>query len=134
MDLKPLLFKLHCSQVNNNADTVVKMPLSQFKPYYRGKIIVDGPVLNVRNITSFGIQVAGGVYENFKQSGLSSFVVDQIWAERWWAKFQLFMSLRCSKITKYIVILLSLNRFNFFLFLKIICCTYTFIILDLKKK
>lgn len=57
------------------------MPISQFDPYYRGKIILDGPTLNVKNITSFGIQVAGGVYENVKQSGLSSLVVDQIWAE-----------------------------------------------------
>ncbi|XP_060847953.1 uncharacterized protein LOC132927440 [Rhopalosiphum padi] len=68
-------------KVNTDSDTTVKMPISQFKPYYRGKIINDGPTLNVKNITSFGIQVAGGVYENFKQSGLSSLVVDQIWAE-----------------------------------------------------
>lgn len=57
------------------------MPISLFRPYYRGKEIIDGPKLNVKNITNFGIQVAGGVYEHFKQSGLSSLVVDQIWAE-----------------------------------------------------
>lgn len=57
------------------------MPLSKFEPYYRGKIIENGPVLNIKNITSFGIQVAGGVYEDFKQSGLSSLIVDQIWAK-----------------------------------------------------
>ncbi|XP_025208643.1 uncharacterized protein LOC112604003 [Melanaphis sacchari] len=68
-------------KVNTDSDTTVKMPISQFKPYYRGKIIKDGPTLNVKNITRFGFQVAGGVYENFKQSGLSSLVVDQIWAE-----------------------------------------------------
>lgn len=68
-------------KVNTDSDTIVKLPISQFYPYYRGKIILDGPTLNVKNITSFGIQVAGGVYENFKQSGLSSLVVDQIWAE-----------------------------------------------------
>lgn len=70
-----------CKQVGNSSETIVKMPLSKFEPYYRGKLIPDGPTLNVKNITSFGIQVAGGVYENFKQSGLSSFVVDQICAE-----------------------------------------------------
>lgn len=64
----------------NDSDTVMKMPISLFKPYYRGKK-VDGPTLNVKNITMFGIQVAGGVYDDYKQSGLSSFVVDQIWAE-----------------------------------------------------
>lgn len=69
-------------KVDQDTETVVKMPISQFKPYYRGRIINDGPTLNVKNITSFGIQVAGGVYENFKQSGLSSLVVDQIRAER----------------------------------------------------
>lgn len=58
----------------------MKIPISEFKPYYRGKIIDDGPTLNVKNITNFGIQVAGGVYENFKQMGLSSLVVDHIWA------------------------------------------------------
>lgn len=68
-------------KVNTDSDTTVKIQISQFKPYYRGKIIIDGPTLNVKNITNFGIQVAGGVYENFKQSGLSSLVVDQIWAE-----------------------------------------------------
>lgn len=56
------------------------MPISEFKPYYRGKIIDNGPTLNVRNITNFGIQVAGGVYDDFKQSGLSSLVFDHIWA------------------------------------------------------
>lgn len=70
-----------CQQVENNSETIVKLPLLKFEPYYRGKIIPDGPALNVKNITSFGIQVAGGVYEHFKQSGLSSFEVDQIWAD-----------------------------------------------------
>jgi len=68
-------------QVNSNAETIVKLNISQFEPYYRGKVIVDGPTLNVKNITSFGIQVAGGVYETFKQSGLSSLLVNRIWAE-----------------------------------------------------
>jgi len=59
----------------------VKLNISQFEPYYRGKVIVDGPTLNVKNITSFGIQVAGGVYETFKQSGLSSLLINRIWVE-----------------------------------------------------
>ncbi|VVC45098.1 NADH:ubiquinone oxidoreductase intermediate-associated protein 30,Galactose-binding domain-like [Cinara cedri] len=68
-------------KVDHNLKTFVKMPLLQFLPYYRGKEVIDGPTLNVKNITSFGIQVAGGVYENFKQSGLSSLVLDRICAE-----------------------------------------------------
>jgi len=57
------------------------MPISRFEPYYRGRPIIDGPTLNAKNVTEFGIQVAGGVYEDFKQSGLSSLMVDRIWAE-----------------------------------------------------
>lgn len=57
------------------------MPLSEFLPYYRGKKVIDGPTLNLKNITAFGIQVAGGVYEDFKQSGLSSLVLERICAE-----------------------------------------------------
>ncbi|XP_050435418.1 uncharacterized protein LOC126842444 isoform X2 [Adelges cooleyi] len=65
-------------QVTLDTENTVELPLKKFKPYYRGKPLDDGPTLNVENITAFGIQVAGGVYDTFKQSGLSSLELDRI--------------------------------------------------------
>lgn len=68
-------------QVNNTGqETFVKLDISKFMPYFRGQLLEVGPILNSGCITSFGIQVGGGVYEKFKQKGVSSLVIDQIWA------------------------------------------------------
>lgn len=63
----------------DNTHNALKIPLSQFKAYYRGEEAY-GPILNLKHITMFGIQAAGGVYSNFKQSGLSAIELDSIWA------------------------------------------------------
>ncbi|XP_050528292.1 uncharacterized protein LOC126898367 [Daktulosphaira vitifoliae] len=66
-------------EVKLNSENNIELPLMKFKPYFRGKL-VDNVTLNTSSITAFGFQVAGGVYESFKQSGLSSLELDQIWA------------------------------------------------------
>lgn len=72
---------INYQQVNIDSDIEVKLPLNQFKPYYRGKLVPNQPELNIKNITTFGLQVAGGVYNDFKQSGVSSLEINNIIAE-----------------------------------------------------
>lgn len=50
----------------------------KFRPHIRGKIVNDGPTLNVSNITSFGIQVIGGVNEKNKTFGKSFLILYRI--------------------------------------------------------
>ncbi|XP_046995697.1 uncharacterized protein LOC124607413 isoform X1 [Schistocerca americana] len=62
----------------------VELPLSEFKPYFRGRALNSseaGP-LDKSSITSFGLQVYGGVYLPVKQSGTSSLEIDWIKAEK----------------------------------------------------
>jgi len=47
----------------------VDLPLEDFKAYYRGKLDDNAPPLNSAPVRKFGLQVAGGVYEEDKQSG-----------------------------------------------------------------
>ena len=54
------------------------LPLKAFKFNYRGKNIIDHEPLNISNITQVGIQIFGGVHEDFKQSGTSSLELDWI--------------------------------------------------------
>lgn len=67
-------------QVQPDKFVVVTLPLKDFLPYYRGQQVKDIP-LDVTNITSVGLQVAGGVYLPSKQSGASSLEIDYIRAE-----------------------------------------------------
>lgn len=59
----------------------MKLPFLNFKPYYRGKQINDAEPLDKSQISSFGIQIYGGVYNSTKQSGPSSLEIDWIKAE-----------------------------------------------------
>ncbi|KAK7793425.1 hypothetical protein R5R35_006986 [Gryllus longicercus] len=63
-----------------NEFQVVNLPLADFKPFYRGRPLNESEVgsLDTRNITSFGVQVYGGVYLPVKQSGPSTLEVDWI--------------------------------------------------------
>lgn len=56
----------------------LQLKLSDFKPFYRGREIPDAEPLNTSNITSFGIQIFGGVYSEFKQAGVSALIVEEI--------------------------------------------------------
>ena len=56
----------------------ISLPMDDFKAYYRGKLDPDAPPLNSSNVVSFGIQAAGGVYEQDKQAGVGSLEIDWI--------------------------------------------------------
>ena len=57
---------------------VISLPLSEFKPYWRGQLVNDTEPLDAADITSFGIQFYGGVYSPVKQSGPSTLEIDWI--------------------------------------------------------
>lgn len=63
----------------NEFDTVT-LPLDNFKPYWRGQPLNETKTnpLDKSDITSFGIQYYGGVYEQIKQSGPASLEIDWI--------------------------------------------------------
>lgn len=65
-----------------NEFQIIKLPLDQFKAYWRGQPQPDAPPLDKTNITSFGIQYYGGVYEQYKQSGPATLEIDWIKATR----------------------------------------------------
>lgn len=67
-------------QVQSDKFAVVTLPLKDFLPFYRGQQVKDIP-LDITNITSVGLQVAGGVYLPIKQAGASSLEIDYIRAE-----------------------------------------------------
>ena len=58
--------------------TTVKLPFSSFKAYYRGRVQPDAEPLDLEKITTIGLQIVGGVYSEFKQSGASSLEIDYI--------------------------------------------------------
>ena len=62
---------------------VVSLPLSDFKPYYRGALVNNTIPLDTSDITRFGIQFYGGVYSNVKQSGPATLEIDWIKASAW---------------------------------------------------
>ena len=60
--------------------TTVSIPLESFAFYYRGRLDPTAPPLDASDITQFGLQIYGGVYSEFKQSGVASLEVDWITA------------------------------------------------------
>jgi len=58
--------------------SVLEFPLTEFLPYIRGKLQNDSEPLDTSDITSFGIQLYGGVYEDVKQSGPATLEIDWI--------------------------------------------------------
>lgn len=61
--------------------STVSLPLADFKAYYRGREVPDADPLDVSWITSFGLQVYGGVYKTVHQSGVSSLEINTIVAK-----------------------------------------------------
>jgi len=59
---------------------VVTLPLSEFKPFYRGRPLDPAEVgeLDKSNITNFEFQIYGGVYLREKQAGASSLEIDWV--------------------------------------------------------
>jgi hypothetical protein len=68
-------------QAPANEFQVLSLPLSDFKPYWRGQQLPDAEPLDTTSITSVGIQFYGGVYEEGKQSGPSTLEIDWIKAK-----------------------------------------------------
>ena len=70
----------HCQQLEGscNCEVDVTLPLDSFEAYYRGRPDPDAPPLNSSNVVSLGIQAAGGVYEDQKQSGVGAIEIDWI--------------------------------------------------------
>lgn len=60
----------------------VQLSIKTFKSYFRGSKLVNGPTLNTKNITLFGIQVNGGGKDENQQSGVSSLLLGQIKAKK----------------------------------------------------
>ena len=67
-------------QVKLNADEFekVSLPFSDFQAYYRGSVVLDAPPLDLSKIGTFGLQTFGGVYDDFKQTGVGSLEMDFI--------------------------------------------------------
>ncbi|XP_076278975.1 uncharacterized protein LOC143208416 [Lasioglossum baleicum] len=58
--------------------STVKLPLANFKAYYRGREVPDAKPLDTGNITMLGLQVYGGVYSKIKQKGVSALEIENI--------------------------------------------------------
>jgi hypothetical protein len=56
----------------------LNFPLNEFKPYWRGQPLQNAEPLDSTNITSFGFQLYGGVYEEHKQSGPATLEIDWV--------------------------------------------------------
>ncbi len=67
--------------MSNDECTEIQLKLRDFKPFYRGREVEDADPLNTSNITSFGIQIFGGVYSEFKQSGVFALIIEEISAK-----------------------------------------------------
>ncbi|XP_023245145.1 uncharacterized protein C9E9.15 isoform X2 [Copidosoma floridanum] len=60
----------------------VRLPLTEFKPYFRGRENNTAQPLDLAHVTMFGFQIYGGVYSPFKQQGVSALEIDTIEATR----------------------------------------------------
>jgi len=69
-------FPLH--SLNNGEMEEVHLPLTEFAPFFRGQQVEDAPPLDLAQIGAFGLQTFGGVYDDFKQSGVGSLEIDSI--------------------------------------------------------
>uniref|UniRef100_A0A0K8TCY6 NADH:ubiquinone oxidoreductase intermediate-associated protein 30 domain-containing protein n=2 Tax=Lygus hesperus TaxID=30085 RepID=A0A0K8TCY6_LYGHE len=67
-------------KVPSNEFTTINLPLASFEPYYRGRKMNETEVgpLKKSEITSFGLQIFGGVYLPEKQQGTSSLEIDWV--------------------------------------------------------
>jgi len=56
----------------------INIPFTDFQAYYRGALVPDAPPLKLEKIGTFGLQSFGGVYDEYKQSGVGSLEIDFI--------------------------------------------------------
>ena len=57
---------------------MINIPFTDFQAYYRGALVPDAPPLKLEKIGVFGLQSFGGVYDEYKQSGVGSLEIDFI--------------------------------------------------------
>ena len=69
--------KFRVSQDRNDFQGI-KIPFTDFQAYYRGALVPDAPPLQLEKIGTFGLQTFGGVYDEYKQSGVGSLEIDFI--------------------------------------------------------
>jgi len=69
-------FPLH--SLNNGEMEEVHLPLTEFAAFFRGQQVEDAPPLDLNKIGAFGLQTFGGVYDDFKQSGVGSLEINSI--------------------------------------------------------
>ena len=56
----------------------IKLPFSEFEAYYRGSLVEDAPPLDLDLIGTFGFQTFGGVYDEYKQTGVGSLEINYV--------------------------------------------------------
>ena len=56
----------------------INIPFSDFQAYYRGSLVIEAPPLQIEKVGTFGLQAFGGVYDEYKQSGVGSLEIDFI--------------------------------------------------------
>merc|ERR1711990_523941 len=69
-------FPLH--SLNNGEMEEVHLPLTEFAAFFRGQQVEDAPPLDLTKIGAFGLQTFGGVYDEFKQSGVGTLEINSI--------------------------------------------------------
>merc|ERR1712032_1307451 len=69
-------FPLH--SINNGEMEEVHLPLTEFAAFFRGQQVEDAPPVDLTKIGAFGLQTIGGVYDEFKQSGVGTLEIDSI--------------------------------------------------------
>jgi len=78
----PLLYsyehKFHLHSINNGEMEEVHLPLTEFAAFYRGQQVENAPPLDLTKIGAFGLQTFGGVYDEFKQSGVGTLEIDSV--------------------------------------------------------
>merc|ERR1711971_1459479 len=78
----PLLYsyehKFHLHSINNGEMEEVHLPLTEFAAFYRGHQVENAPPLDLTKIGAFGLQTFGGVYDEFKQSGVGTLEIDSV--------------------------------------------------------
>jgi len=78
----PLLYtyehKFPLRSINNGEMEEVHLPLTEFAAFFRGQQVEDAPPLDLTKIGAFGLQTIGGVYDEFKQSGVGTLEIDSI--------------------------------------------------------
>merc|ERR1711872_584316 len=77
----PLLYtyehKFRLNSLNSEMEEV-HLSLTEFAAFFRGQQVEDAPPLDLTKIGAFGLQTFGGVYDDFKQSGVGTLEIDSI--------------------------------------------------------